>query len=80
MLKAVIFLAFVAAAVPFLFSFLFRGWVAKYDSPSYSFGDIPDMTGKTILVTGSNTGIGFVTVNELVKKGICIRIITHIQS
>ncbi len=69
MSKTVIFVVVVAALVPFLFSFLFRGWVAKFDSPVYSFDDIPNLTGKTILVTGSNTGIGFITVSEMVKRG-----------
>lgn len=79
MLMTVIFVAVVAVLLSFLFSFMFRGWVAKYDSPSYSFDDIPDMTGKTILVTGSNTGIGFVTVNELVKKGAVFVYHSHLQ-
>ncbi|EME27370.1 protochlorophyllide reductase [Galdieria sulphuraria] len=36
---------------------------------SYSLKDIPQVQGKTAIVTGSNTGIGLVTARELVRKG-----------
>lgn len=45
------------------------GWVAIYTSPKYTFDDIPDLSGKIALVTGSNTGIGYITVRELARKG-----------
>lgn len=31
--------------------------------------DIPDQTGKTVIITGSNTGIGFETAKALYEKG-----------
>ncbi|HCT81178.1 MAG TPA: short-chain dehydrogenase, partial [Micromonosporaceae bacterium] len=30
---------------------------------------IPDQTGKTFLVTGANSGLGYVTTRELAKRG-----------
>ncbi|CAK4715138.1 unnamed protein product [Aphanomyces euteiches] len=36
---------------------------------TFSFEDIPQLDGKVAIVTGSNTGIGFVTARELAKKG-----------
>ncbi|GJQ13095.1 hypothetical protein GpartN1_g4886.t1 [Galdieria partita] len=36
---------------------------------SYTLKDIPQVQGKTAIVTGSNTGIGLVTARELVRKG-----------
>ncbi|KIM51177.1 hypothetical protein SCLCIDRAFT_12194 [Scleroderma citrinum Foug A] len=31
--------------------------------------DIPDLTGKVIIVTGGNTGIGYATIKHLTRKG-----------
>jgi NAD(P)-dependent dehydrogenase (short-subunit alcohol dehydrogenase family) len=59
----------IALVVPILISFIVGGHVALYVSPPYGFNDIPDLTGKVAIVTGSNTGIGYVTVRELVRKG-----------
>ncbi|KAJ1528210.1 hypothetical protein HK096_010372 [Nowakowskiella sp. JEL0078] len=35
---------------------------------SFSASDIPDLTGKVVIVTGGNTGLGFATARQLVAK------------
>jgi len=35
----------------------------------WTFEDIPDQTGRVVLVTGGNTGLGYVTCQELLAKG-----------
>ncbi len=37
--------------------------------PRWTFDDIPDLSGKTIIVTGSNSGLGFEAVKYLSAKG-----------
>ena len=61
--------ALVAIAMPLLTSFYGGGWIARYYSPPYSTEDIPNLSGKTAIVTGANTGIGYVTARELARKG-----------
>ena len=46
------------------------GWTKVYtSSSSFSFNDIPNLHGKVAIVTGSNTGIGYITALELAKNG-----------
>lgn len=47
-------------ALQLMFSFHFAGSIVKYTSPPYSFADIPNLTGKVAIVTGTNTGQIFV--------------------
>ncbi|KAE9397581.1 NAD(P)-binding protein [Gymnopus androsaceus JB14] len=37
--------------------------------PQWQVSSIPDLTGRVAIVTGGNTGLGFVTVRELARKG-----------
>jgi NAD(P)-dependent dehydrogenase (short-subunit alcohol dehydrogenase family) len=65
---AVLAVAF-AISCPLLLSLVGGGQLAVYISPPYGFDDIPNLTGKVAIVTGSNTGIGYVTARELARKG-----------
>jgi len=35
----------------------------------WTVADIPDLTGKTVIVTGANSGLGYVSTRELARKG-----------
>ena len=39
--------------------------------------DIPDLTGKTIIVTGGSSGLGFESVKALANKGADLIIASH---
>jgi len=66
---SVVSILITAMVLPLFISYVFDGWVAKILSPYYGIKKIPSLTGKWAIVTGSNTGIGYVTVRELARKG-----------
>lgn len=61
----------VAFGIQILLSEVLTGWTKQYTSPIYftPSKSIPDMTGKVAIVTGSNTGIGYITALELARAG-----------
>src|SRR5688500_8693684 len=42
---------------------------AVHMATSWTADQIPDQTGKTFLVTGANSGLGYVTTRELARQG-----------
>lgn len=58
-----------AMTFPIIISWWCDGWTTRYTSSSYTFADIPNLTGKVAMVTGASSGLGRAMVAELYKKG-----------
>ena len=62
--------AVLAVALPIFISEMIEGWTRKYSTqPFHVSTHIPDMSGKVVIVTGANTGIGYESALELTRNG-----------
>ena len=62
--------AVITVGIPIFLSEAIGGWSTKYTSPvKFKPSHIQDLTGKVAIVTGANTGIGYVTALELSRAG-----------
>eukprot|EP00978_Attheya_sp_CCMP212_P000711 scaffold1422_cov48-Attheya_sp.AAC.3 len=61
----------VCVGLPALLSELIGGWMRKYTSPRpiFSASSIGNLTGRVVIVTGANTGIGFESALEMARNG-----------
>nr|CAG8639582.1 365_t:CDS:2 [Entrophospora candida] len=48
-----------------------------FNKKKFGFSEIPDLTGKVVIVTGGNTGIGYVTSRELARKNAHVFILSR---
>ncbi|KAF5381940.1 hypothetical protein D9757_007580 [Collybiopsis confluens] len=52
----------------------------SYWKKEWSTDSIPDLTGRVAIVTGGNTGLGFITVRELARKGAHVYMLSRTES
>ncbi len=55
--------------IPVWFSNWIGGRMTLFTSTFWRIRHVPDLSGKTAIVTGANTGIGYTTARELARKG-----------
>lgn len=70
--KTAVFLPFSMAGLLLMASYGLDGWMTKYlrNAQKYSFASMPqDLSSEVAVVTGANTGIGYVTARELTRRG-----------
>lgn len=69
-MKWTLAVAALALGTPLLLSFAVDGWLRVHVGSQFSLEQIPDMTGKTAIITGPTVGgIGYVSALELARKG-----------
>lgn len=49
-------------------------------SKDWGYGDMPDQSGKIVLITGANSGLGFFTARDLLTKSKCEKLIMACRS
>ena len=73
-----IFAAGMAVAIVFLVSYVAGGWLKV--ALSKRLPPIPNLLGEVAIVTGANSGIGFVTAKELCLKGATVIVTARSES
>ncbi|KAF9071220.1 hypothetical protein BDP27DRAFT_1419256 [Rhodocollybia butyracea] len=48
--------------------------------PQWNVSSIPDLSGRVVIVTGGNTGLGFVSCRELARKGARVYMLSRTES
>ena len=73
-----IVVAGISVAIVFLVSYVASGWLKVVISKSVP--PIPNLSGEVAIVTGANSGIGFVTAKELCMKGATVIVTSRSES
>ena len=73
-----VFVAGMAVAIVFLLSYVASGWLKVLISKRVP--PIPNLSGEVAIVTGANSGIGFVTARELCLNGATVVVTARSES